>query len=32
MIYTIHLEEREFPSDRVLNTRTQPFEPEVIES
>jgi hypothetical protein len=30
--FTIVLEEREFPSDRVLNIRMEEFEPEVMES
>lgn len=29
--FTIVLEERDFPSDRVLNTRMERFEPEVVE-
>lgn len=32
MAFTILLEEREFPSDRAINTRTEEFEPEVMES
>ena len=31
-VFTIVLEEREFPSNRVLNTRMEEFEPEVVES
>lgn len=30
--FTIVLEEREFPSDRLLNTRMEEFEPEVTEA
>ena len=31
-VITIILEEREFPSDRLINTRMEEFEPEVFES